>query len=250
MRARGRRGGSRPRSLSADFYSRLEQARGAHPSVSIVASLARALRCDLDERDHLHHLAGFPPPSRRPGRHIRPGLLALAERLADVPVSICSDLAEVLWQNAVADSVFGPPRRVAGRGGHPLWRWFTEPGAQEACPADDRARLSAAHVADLRATYARRARDADVRALVHDLLAASPEFRALWDRHEVAVRRGDRKRLLHPEVGLLDFTCEVLLSAEEDLTVVVLFPTAGTDTREKLDLLRVIGTQSFQPGRG
>src|SRR5690349_16720295 len=78
--------------MSADFYSRLEQSRGANPSESIVAALARALRCDLDERDHLYHLAGFAPPPRRPGRHVRPGLLALAERLGDVPVSICSDL--------------------------------------------------------------------------------------------------------------------------------------------------------------
>ena len=231
--------------MSVDYCSRLEQGRGANPSESIVAALARALRCDLDERDHLYHLAGFAPPPRQPGRYLGPGLLGVAERLSDVPASICSDLGEVLWQNDVARLVFGPHQP----GRNQVWRWFTEPGAQDTCPEEDRPRLSAGHVADLRATYARRAGDADVTALVHGLLDASAEFRGLWERHEVAVRRGDRKRLLHPEVGLLDFTCEVLLSSADELGLVTLFPTAGTGTREKLDLLRVVGTQDLSPAR-
>jgi hypothetical protein len=41
-------------------------------------------------------------------------------------------------------------------------------------------------------------------------------------------------------------TCEVLLSPEEDTKVLVFFPTEGTDAREKLDLLQVIGMQDFQ----
>jgi transcriptional regulator with XRE-family HTH domain len=50
--------------VSTDHYSRLEQARGSSPSEPVVAALARALRCDLDERDHLFHLAGLSAPPR------------------------------------------------------------------------------------------------------------------------------------------------------------------------------------------
>jgi len=64
--------------------------------------------------------------------------------------------------------------------------------------------------------------------------------------HEVAVRRYDRKPMLHPEVGLLHLTCELLLTPGEDLKLLAFFPTEGTDAREKLDLSRVIGTQEFQ----
>lgn len=53
--------------------------------------------------------------------------------------------------------------------------------------------------------------------------------------------------MVHPEVGLLDLTCEVLLTPDEDLKVLSFFPIEGTDARDKLDLLRVIGTQNFQP---
>jgi len=235
--------------MSGDYHGRLEQCRGANPSESIVAALARALRCDLDQRDHLFHLAGLVPPVRRAGGHVRPGLIALAARLVDVPVVICSDLTEVLWQNTLADLVFGPVAGPAGHGRSLVWRWFTDPGERDRVPAEDRPRLSAAGVSDLRATAARRAGDADVTALVDDLLARSPEFRALWERHEVAVRRSDRKRTVHPEVGLLELTCEVLLTPEADVFLLAFTPTEGTDAREKLDLLRVVGTQRFAPTR-
>lgn len=82
-------------------------------------------------------------------------------------------------------------------------------------------------------------------SLVHGLLKRSDEFRGLWERHEVGARRFDRKRFRHPEVGLLHLTCEVLLTPEADLTLLAYFPTEGTDAREKLELLRVIGTQQF-----
>ncbi|WP_231618654.1 helix-turn-helix transcriptional regulator [Nonomuraea sp. SBT364] len=231
--------------MSADYYARLEQCRGANPSEPIVASLARALRCDLDERDHLFHLAGLAPPMRRAGRHIRPGLISLADRLTDVPVSICTDLHEVLWQNALAEIVLGRRDQQAGHG-RIAWRWFTDPQARDRFLEEDRPRHSLALVNDLRATYSRRAGDDDVVELVHGLLKRSAEFRELWERHEVAVRRFDRKRFVHPEVGVLHLTCEVLFTPEADLKMLAFFPTEGTGTREKLDLLRVIGTQDFR----
>ncbi|WP_018332093.1 helix-turn-helix transcriptional regulator [Actinomycetospora chiangmaiensis] len=225
--------------LSVDYYARLEQARGPHPSEPVVASLARALRCDLDERDHLFHLAGLTPPVRRAGRHVSPGLLALVDHLTDVPARIHTDLHDVLWQNPLAVTLFGTSPV------NPVRAWFTDSTLRAITPEEDRAALSAAHVRDLRATAARRAGDADVAELVDDLLARSAEFRELWGRHEVGVRRVGRKRFAHPEVGLVHLTCEVLLTPEADRVLLVYFPTEGTDAREKLDLLRVIGTQSM-----
>ena len=235
--------------VSADYYTRLEQARGPHPSASVVAAVARALRCEVDERDHLFHLAGLTPPPRRAGRHIPPGLMRLVDHLTEVPVLVLSDLTEVLWQNRLADALTGPLAPEPGRANNGAWRWFTDPSLREMCPPEDRAGLSASHVRDLRAVWSRRGGDADVTSLVTDLRAASAEFATLWERHEVAERRADRKRFHHPEVGLVAVTCEVLLTPESDLALLVLFPTEGTDAREKFDLLRVIGTQELHPAR-
>jgi transcriptional regulator with XRE-family HTH domain len=42
--------------MSTDYYTRLEQARGPHPSLQVLGALARALRLTDDERDHLYWL--------------------------------------------------------------------------------------------------------------------------------------------------------------------------------------------------
>jgi transcription regulator MmyB-like protein len=97
----------------------------------------------------------------------------------------------------------------------------------------------------MRATYGRRRGDADVEALVASLLAASTEFATLWAEHEVGVRRADRKRIIHPEVGLVELSCETLVGGVGEQTLVVLFPQPGTEAREQLELIRVIGTQQF-----
>lgn len=232
--------------MSTDYYTRLEQSRGSRPSEPFVAALARALRCDVDQRDHLFHLAGLTPPQRRAGRHIRPGLLSLANRLVDVPACICTDLGEVLWQNALADIFTGPIDERAGRVRNLTWLWFTEPASRALIPPEDWPDRSAAHVKDLRATYSRRAGESDVTALVDDLLDRSAEFRTLWEQHEVAVRRYANKRFVHPEVGLLYLTCEVVLTPDDDIHLVAFLPTEGTDAQEKLDLLRVIGAEDFR----
>jgi transcriptional regulator with XRE-family HTH domain len=232
--------------VSSDHYSRLEQARGSAPSAAVVAAIARALRCDRDERDHLFHLAGLSAPPSRAGRHVRPGLIDLASRLSEIPVCIVTDLGEVVWTNALFDALNGWSAARPGRDSNIVWRWFTDPASRARIPETDWPRLSAAGVSDLRSTYSRRSGDRDVTELVHDLLDRSAEFRVLWGRHQVAVRRSDHKNLLHPEVGLVQLRCEVLLTPEDDLKFLAFFPIEGTDAAQQLELLRVIGTQEFQ----
>ncbi|SEB88753.1 Helix-turn-helix domain-containing protein [Paramicrobacterium humi] len=235
--------------ISTDYYSRLEQARGSTPSASVIASLARALQCDLDQRDHLFHLAGVAAPPRRAGGHVRPGLIALANRLVDIPVMITTDLGELVWRNALAQALMRDfpegsegPRNV-------IWRWFAEPMSRP-MPEAEWARISASHVSDLRAAHARRSADAEVTRLVNDLVARSAEFRELWSRHDVGVRRSDIKTVVHPEVGLVQLRCEVLLTPAEDVELIAFFPLEGTDADEKLQLLRVIGSQQFSSAGG
>ncbi|MBE7188346.1 helix-turn-helix transcriptional regulator [Jatrophihabitans endophyticus] len=236
--------------ISTDYYTRLEQRRGPHPSVEVLASLARALRFTGDERDHLFHLAGQEPPTRHvTDPHLSPGLLHLLDRLTDCPAMVVDDLGVVLAQNAMSVAVTGDSRRFRGRERYVAWRWFCVPGSRSRIPEEDWHLHSRTQVADLRATHGRRRTDPEVAGLVDALRAGSTEFAALWDEHEVAVRRADAKRVVHPEVGLLDLLCETLVSAVGGQTLVVLYPRPGTDARDKLDLLRVIGTQDLSSVR-
>jgi transcriptional regulator with XRE-family HTH domain len=234
--------------MSSDYYARLEQGRGPHPSDQLLTALARALRFDDVQSDHLFHLAGLTPRPHSANGHIRPGLIKLADNLVDVPVCIVSDLGEKLWQNAMADAFLGPLASRPGRQRNVTWLFFTDPTRRENIPREDWDLHAQNFVRDLRATAGRRGSDPDVASLVDDLHAASAEFTELWERHEVG-RRFDNKRIRHPEVGIVHVSCEILLTPASDLAMHVFFPTEGTDAREKLDLLRVIGSQDLTTSR-
>ncbi|WP_329371700.1 helix-turn-helix transcriptional regulator [Streptomyces sp. NBC_00669] len=232
--------------MSADYYARLEQARGPRPSRQMLAALARALRLTADEHDHLFHLAGEVPP-REPGggRHVRPGLLLILDRLHDTPAQVLSDIGDVLAQNAMAAALHGDVSARPPAMRNIVRRMFTDPEGRAALPAEDFERVARSHVAQLRAVVAARPKDPRPAALVAELRAASPLFARLWTDHEVAVRRSDVKRFRHPVVGELTLDCEVLLSAEGDQRLVVFTARPGSESCQRLQLLRVVGLQDL-----
>ncbi|TYK50691.1 helix-turn-helix transcriptional regulator [Actinomadura decatromicini] len=231
--------------MSADYYMRLEQARSPQPSTQLLRSLARALRLTEDERDHLYVLAGHRPPAGPfAGEHVRPGLLYLLDRLHDTPATIIGDLGDVLAQNSMSEFLFGCVCTVEPGDRNIVWRWFTDPFVREAYPEAEHEHYSRLHVADLRAAVARRGTDAVASALVGRLREASDEFARLWERHEVAVRRSSRMKVLHPEIGAMEFDAEILLTPAEDQRLVVFTPPPGSPAVEALELLGVIGADT------
>ncbi|SNT43844.1 Helix-turn-helix domain-containing protein [Actinacidiphila glaucinigra] len=238
--------------MSADYYTRLEQSRGPRPSRQILGSLARALRLSEDERDHLFHLAGEEPPraARDTGgadgaEHVRPGLLLVLDRLDDTPAQVVSDTGDVLAQNTMAAALVGDAASRPPGERNLVRRFFLDPEARELFPPGDRAEHARRHVAHLRAVLAARPEDARAAALVGELRCRSAEFASLWEEHEVGVRRADVKRFQHPVVGLMELECEVLLSAEHGQRLIVYTARPGSESYERLRLLRVVGLQDF-----
>jgi transcriptional regulator with XRE-family HTH domain len=192
--------------LSADYYTELERGRGAQPSDQTLAALARALRLTGDERDHLFHLADrrVPPAAHGPTAHVQPGLLSLLDRLTTTPAMVITALHETLAQNEMATALLGPPPQGHGGATSFVHRWFTDPGSRAIYPPEDHPHHSEVFVADLRAVAARRGRDADVVRMVAALRRHSAEFAALWDTGDVALRRADRKRIVHRGLGVIE----------------------------------------------
>jgi transcriptional regulator with XRE-family HTH domain len=233
--------------MSVDYYTRLEQARGPHPSRQMLGALARALRLTGDERDHLFHLTGeVPPRATSASAHVRPGLLLILDRLHDAPAMVMTDYGDVLAQNAMAVALSG--EAAAGR--NLVRRFFTDPRARALCPPEDRPEHARSHVANLRAVTAARPDDPAPAALVAELRSASEEFALLWESHEVAVRRAATKRFLPPTVGLLELDCELLLSSGDNQQLIVHTARPGTESYERLRLLRVVGLQNMTPAAG
>jgi transcriptional regulator with XRE-family HTH domain len=231
--------------LSVDYVVRLEQGRSSQPSTQLLGALARTLRLSDDERDHLFHLAGHqPPPADGTARLARAGLLRMLDLLGDTPAMVLSDLGEVLAQNRTSVLLTGDHSVFTGDQRYLVYRWFTDPATRIVHPPDEQDYHARQVVADLRAVAGRRGADPTVAGLIGRLRAASPDFARLWAEHEVAVRRADRKLLVHPRVGSLLMNCETLVTPDQRQQLLVLTP-ANAEARERLDLLRVLGVEEF-----
>jgi len=231
--------------MSVDYAARLEQGRSSQPSTQLLAALARALRLSDDERDHLFHLAGHvPPPSDSTAQLARAGLVRMLDLLGDTPAMVLSDLGEMLAQNRASILLTGDHMGLTGDRRFAVYRWFMEPEMRAANAPEEQEHQSRQHVADLRAAVGRRHGDPVAMRLVARLQAESADFRRLWAEHEVRVRRVDRKTFLHPRVGRLVMDCETLMTPDQRQLLLVLTP-ADDDSRERLALLRVVGTEEF-----
>jgi transcriptional regulator with XRE-family HTH domain len=232
---------------SVEYYIELERGAGSQPSEQMLAALARALRLSADERDHVVHLAGRPVPAAGgAASHVHPGMTDLLLRMPSTPAQVITDLHVTLAQNALAVALVGDESHLSGQEASFVYRWFTNPAARNRYPPEDHPAQSRALTADLRAAAARRdAKDTEAGSLVDALLGLSPEFATLWAEHDVAFRRNDRKRLVHPALGLLEVNCLNLFSEDGRQRLLWFTPAVGTDTAHRLELLAVVGTQSL-----
>ncbi|NEW75934.1 helix-turn-helix transcriptional regulator [Streptomyces rhizosphaericus] len=236
--------------LSADYYTELERGRGAQPSAQVLTALARALRLNGDERDHLFHLADrpVPPATHGPAAQVQPGLLGLLDRLTTTPAQVITDLHQTLVQNELAAALVGRPPAVRGPAASFVYRWFTDPDARGIYPPEDHPHHSRVFVADLQAVAARRGGDSEVRRMVAALRRRSEEFTALWDTHDVALRRTDHKRIVHPLLGVIELDCHSLFSEDGHQRLLWFSAPPGTEGAAQLELLSVIGTQDMTAG--
>jgi MmyB-like transcription regulator ligand binding domain len=147
----------------------------------------------------------------------------------------------------MAAALYGDRSRLRGMDRRMPYRWFTDPAQRRIYPEDDHDHHSRAMVADLRSVLAQRPDDTEAVELVEALRAESDEFAELWSEHRVAVRRGDRKRIVHPELGVIELHCQVLTAEEQGQRLLVFTATPGSEDADKLELLKVIGDQRFGP---
>ncbi|WP_336215128.1 helix-turn-helix transcriptional regulator [Nonomuraea sp. LPB2021202275-12-8] len=231
--------------MSIDYYIRLEQSRGPHPSRQVLNALARALMLDQDERAHLFRLAGqaLDPPRMR--ADVPEGVLHLIGYLEEVPAYVLDAKYDVLAWNPLASVVMGDldsrPRDDLN-----VIRWvFRSPDIAAHLDEEEPGRFARASVADLRVAAGRYPDDTGIQALVTEMLALSPEFARLWAEHEVRPRREQRKRINHPAVGPIDAICQVMPVPDRDDLRLVLYTTEpGSPSHQALRELRQLTLSS------
>jgi transcriptional regulator with XRE-family HTH domain len=217
--------------LSVDYYIRLEQSRGANPSRQVLAALARALLLTADEREYLYRIAGQQPPTASgPNRTVPQSIRIMMANLVDTPAYVVDATYHVLAWNSAAVPFVG---NLDGRSelDRNMIRWMFRVAADHPLWSDESAQAFArSTVADLRAAYARYPGNPELNRLVTELLGTAPRFAEIWADHDVAVRRGHRKRVVHPELGPLEFECQVMHIADTDQRMIVYCADPGSPT--------------------
>lgn len=236
--------------MSTDYYSRLERQRGPQPSEQMLAGIARGLRLTLDERDHLFLLAGHNTPRRTMrSEHVSPGMMRVLDRLDDTPAQVMSGLGETLVQTRLAVALVGDETHYTGHARSVVYRWYTDPAARRLYPEEDHELTGRVFTAQLRMMATREGRGSRAAELAEALLERSAEFAARWSEHEVGISlTNQHKRLIHPELGLMELNCQVLHDSDQSQALLVYTAAPGTESYEKMQLLNVIGAQRFQSG--
>ncbi|MFJ2160523.1 helix-turn-helix transcriptional regulator [Streptomyces sp. NPDC087856] len=229
--------------ISADYIIRLEQGRAANPSVQVVEALARALRLDQDDREHLFRLAGLavPGPETIP-RHITPGVHRVLDRLGGTAVAVYDATWTQLLANPLHVALIG---ELHGNDLNALWRAFISSTTRVRHTPESNGALQELLTADLRRTAGLYPNDPTLRGLLTQLRAGSPRFAELWDSGTTTEHRATRKTIDHPSVGSLTLDCDVMYVVGSELRIMVYTAQPGTEDAERLNLLSVIGTQNL-----
>lgn len=239
--------------ISTEYYSRLEQARGPHPSREVLGGLARALRLSDAERDHLHHLAGMPPgPLPGPSRDVRPSLQLMLNRLPQAAAFVTSAAAEVIAWNGLAAALMEDFSAVPARERNLLRRAFLGdgPAGRRLYGVSDLDEFARAATSQLRTAMARYPGDPGLTALRDELLAGSRWFAELWTAEDVQTAPVLRKTFRHPLVGPVTVNCDALDITDRDQRVVIYTADPGSPSEEALRLLAVVGTQCMEAEGG
>ena len=193
--------------MSIDYYTRLERGRETRPSPAVVDSLARALKLDQDEHNHLRELAArashFAPEAPPvPSRTVRPQLKLLLESLRPNPAYVTSRTLDVLAANPGALALFTGLDEWPASQRNIARFLFLHPNAREIY-GDWEYQIRGC-VARLRALAGTEPDAPDLAALAGELLVKSPEFAKLWERYDVTRRAAAQKKTFHhPQIGTI-----------------------------------------------
>jgi transcriptional regulator with XRE-family HTH domain len=222
--------------ISTDYYTRLEQGR-IGPSAPVLASLARVLRLDDDQRTYMYELAGTPAKSRRRApQKVKPYLRRLLDRI-DAPAMVMTPTHDILAWNPLAAALMVDFAEIPERERNFMRLLFTDPRMRSLYPEWEE--LARSVVSYIRMEAARKPDDPRLAELVGDLSIRDAQFRQWWAGTHVAVKRRGSRRYDHPVVGEITLEWDALTSdAEPDQQIIVFTPEPGSRSDEALHELK------------
>jgi transcriptional regulator with XRE-family HTH domain len=220
--------------VGVTWYTWLEQGRPINASTQVLNAVARTLRLDGAEREHLYRLADVPDAAAvgEANEVICEEFQGILDALVPLPAAVANGRSDVLAWNAAFAAIF--PQLVAAPPAerNSLWMMFTLPPCCN--PVMDMEEAAPAHVAVFRHRYSRHLGEPGWKEFVRRLQAASPEFARLWASHDVALPGTTPKNFRYPGVGeIRTRTTSMDITASPDARLVVYTPT-DEESRERI----------------
>ncbi|MFF6785724.1 helix-turn-helix domain-containing protein [Streptomyces sp. NPDC012510] len=241
--------------VSYAYYARLEQGYGETMSAEVLDAVARALRLNEEERDHLTQLA---QPERQsatrsvsPPQRLRPSVQHLLDALC-VPAYVLDLRLNILGWNRLATTVFGDFGRLPPEERNTARLIFLSSETRERFIDPDRVARRVAAV--VRTNAGRSPGDPHFSSLVQELSQKSEQFRQLWAQHEVSSENArESLRMRHPLVGEFDLVHEPMaLSGGARIRLMTYHAEPGSRSEEALRMLASWAMEPLnrEPGPG
>jgi hypothetical protein len=177
-------------------------------------------------------------------------MMRILDRLEDTPAQVVTGTGETIVQTPLAVALLGDQTHFTGPARSVIYRWFTDPSERAKYAPDDHLTHSGVYAAQLRTVATREGRTSRAATLAQRLRAESSEFATLWAQHEIGISYTNRKRILHPQVGMISLHCQTLTDPDQAQLLLVFTAIPGTEDHDKLQLLSVIGSQRIDVPTG
>ena len=229
--------------VGVTWYTWLEQSRDIQVSPQVLDAIARALLLGPNERSHLFSLAETQDPAPiTMCPTITPAITTIMEAMEPLPVVAANSRCDVLAYNRTYRHLITDLDAVPIEDRNFMWLAFTDPVWKQVLL--DREQAVATMVAKFRGAMADHVAEPGWKALVKRLRLASPEFDALWQRHEVGLASHGEKRFLNPHVGLLHFEFTHLWLGPRVSTRMTTYTPADDETRERIERLHAFALET------
>jgi transcriptional regulator with XRE-family HTH domain len=222
--------------VGVTWYTWLEQGRDIHPSPQVLDAIARTLQFDAHEHSHMFTLAGISTTTVADQcLNLCPTAQPLIDQLEPFPAVVVNARLDLLAYNRVYSSFYDDLDTMPIEDRNILWLAFTHPRWRDVIVDWDD--VTGRLVAEYRSLMAEHLDDPAWKTLVARLHGASPEFTALWERHDVQGVESRTKRAMHPTAGLLLLDYTNLWLNQGNGVRIIAFTPADDRTRRHLEQL-------------
>lgn len=239
--------------VSVDYYARLERGNLAGVSDSVLESVARALRLDEAEREHLFTLARSAssptraPRSSKPVTSLRPSIATILGGMTGTPAYVRNARMDILAANDLAFALYSGILSPDSLPMNFARFTFLDPRATGFFVGWEA--IADSVVGTLRREAARQPSDRNLSDLIGELTTRSDPFATRWARHHVRIHRTAQKVIRSAVVGEIELTGDALEVPGDGLTLIAYTATAGSRAEEQLALLASWSAEQTPPGR-